>query len=199
MRKRLAISMLALMTLGSIAQAQDWSGFYAGLNKVRLSGTYSHYDSGVISPGNTEDIDGDQVGGFLGYSMQSGNLVYGAEIAFGSGDVLVGGSTIYYFNNMLDIRGRVGYAVGKVLVYGTLGMTKADQHWEDGAVTNSPVRVDGLSWGLGADLAVTDRVFVGLAYQRVTLVAEEGEIGGFPLVETNDDLETVSLRIGMKF
>lgn len=199
MKIQVTLCSLALSLVAGAAVAQDWSGFYAGLNKVNLSGTYTHYDSGVISPGNTSDIDGDQIGGLLGYNMQSGNLVYGAEIAFGSGDVLIGGSSIYYIDQVLDIRGKVGYAAGKVLVYGTLGMTKADQHWEDGVVTNSPVRVDGLSWGLGADLAVTDRVFVGLAYQRVTLVAEEGDIGGFPLVETNDDLETISLRIGMKF
>lgn len=190
---------LAMAFVPGVLQAQDWAGLYAGLSAAPVDGTYRHYDSGVISPPNTSPIDGELKGAFVGYNMQSGNLVYGGELAYSSGDLRLNGSTIYFIRDSLDVRGRVGYSLGRALVYGTVGWTTADQHWDDGAVTNSPVRVDGLSLGLGIDVQATDRVFFGLAYQRVTLVAEEGEIGGFPLVETNSDLEQVSLRVGFRF
>lgn len=199
MQKLFAISTLAMAVLGGAAQAQDWSGFYAGLFSNSASGTYRHYDSGVIDPSVTTQIAGNQFGGFAGYNLQSGNLVYGAELAHGAGDLLVGGSTTYFIENLTQIRGRVGYATGIALIHGSLGWARADQHWDDGIVTNSPVNVDGASYGVGVDVMASDRLILGLAWDRVKLVAQEGDIGGFPLVETRDDLDIVTLRVGMRF
>lgn len=187
------------VTFAGAAQAQDWSGFYAGLSFGTVDGTYRHYDSGVISPANTDPIDGRLNGGFIGYNLQSGNFVYGGELAFGNGDLLVGGNPIYFVEDTLDVRARVGYAFDWMLVYGTIGRTMAAHHWDDGNVSNSPVRVDGTSLGLGVDFQATDRIIVGLAYQHVRLVAEEGEIGNFPLVEANDELDLVTFRVGFRF
>lgn len=199
MQKAFSAVLASSMVFGSAALAQDWSGFYGGLSYNSTSGTYYHYNSGVLSPINTLDIDGSSAGVLAGYNMQSGNMVYGIELAYAPKAVSLADSPIYYFDKTLDLRARVGYAAGKALVYGSLGMARADQHWEDGFVTNSPVKVDGVSYGLGVDYLVTDKVFLGLAYQRVTLVADEGEIGGLPIVETNDEIDTISLRVGMRF
>ena len=199
MKHLVALCGPVLFAVAGGVQAQDWSGVYAGLQAANASGTYRHYDSGVISPANTSPIDGDHLGGFVGFNLQSGNLVYGAELGYSNGDLLVGGSTIYFIEDMVDVRARVGYAAGKALFYGSVGWAMADQHWDDGVVTNSPVDVDGLSYGLGVDLMASDRVFVGLDYRHVKLVAGEGDIGGFPLVETNSDLDILTLRVGMRF
>lgn len=199
MKVNVAFCTAAAIAVAGAAQAQDWSGFYFGVTGVNASGTYRHYDSGVIDPAHTDPITGSQFGGFAGYNLQAGNLVYGVEIAKTSGELVVGGNPVYFVDDLFDIRGRFGYASGRALIFGTVGVTLGHHFWEDGQVTNSPVRTDGVSLGLGVDVAVTDRVFVGLAYQHVTLVAKEGEIGGFPIVESNDDLDLISLRVGMRF
>lgn len=172
---------------------------YGGVSFGSTNGQYRHYDSGVILDRVTNPIEGKLRGGFVGYNWQSGNLVYGGELALARGDLLTDDNPTYFTEDPVDIRGKVGYAVGKALIYGTAGWTVAQKHWTGGSVTNSPVRVDGLSFGLGVDFHATDRVFVGLSYQHVTLVAEEGEIGNFPIVEANMELNQVTFRVGTRF
>lgn len=189
-----AVVLTATMAQGALAQ--DWSGFYGGLGFGRSTGTYTHYDSGVF--GQSGDVEGSQPSGFLGYNRQHGNWVYGGELAYGRSAILVNNNPVYNIDEIVDVRGRLGYAAGPALIYGSLGWTSAAQSW-DGSVTNSPLRVDGMSFGLGLDMMVSERVFVGVEIQRRMHKAEEGELGGYPIVSTETETDTLAMRLGLNF
>lgn len=127
--KKIAMALAALAMTGAAAQAADmpvkartyapiapvynWTGFYAGLNLGY--GWASDSLRGVVG------------GGQIGYNWQAGNVLFGVEADFqGSGQKrsdTVGAFTvdqkIPYFGT---VRGRLGYAAGPWLLYGTAGV-----------------------------------------------------------------------------
>ncbi len=92
--------------------AVNWSGLYFGAN-----GGYGWAD-------NDSSINGGFGGGQIGYNFQRGKIVFGAETDIRA-PVLRGAAsaTLDYFGT---VRGRVGYAFDRTLVYGTGGLPMAD-------------------------------------------------------------------------
>ena len=169
------------------ASAHDWSGAYVGLSYGRVSGD-------VFDTFATFDYDdGKALGGFVGYNFQRGNLVYGGELSYASvsdATILLGGGDDS-LDSLLDLRGRVGFAAGKALIYGALGYSRGDLtiNAADGAT------LSGTSVGLGADFMVTQRVLVGLDYTSRKMDGRN-DLNTFDL-ETNVD--TVGFRVGLSF
>ena len=103
-----AIKMMALVGLGlnlgaDAAKAQDWTGFYGGLTLGQGSGEQT------IPPSSTpNDLDGRQFGGFAGYNFQSGNLVYGGELAVNSAEIEVGEISNVEYTRFVDLKARLG-------------------------------------------------------------------------------------------
>ena len=100
------------------------------------------YDIGT-NPGpiNLSQLDSDYsklVGGHIGFNFQKGSIVFGVEAdlssAFGSERMnafcFAGGCTSTNLSASIDktfsVRGRLGFASDKVLVYGTVGWAGAD-------------------------------------------------------------------------
>jgi outer membrane immunogenic protein len=169
------------------AAVHDWSGPYVGLSYGRASGDIS-------DPFFTYDYDdGSAKGGFVGFNLQRGNLVYGGELGYSS----VSGSTILLgggddsLDSLLDLRGRVGFAVGKALIYGSLGYSRANLtiNTTDGA------KLTGTSAGLGVDFKVTERLLVGADYISRDLDGRN-DFNTFDLEST---VNTVGLRVGLSF
>jgi outer membrane immunogenic protein len=137
---RLVLSFIAGLTLVAVGPAlaadlpvksaplaptptSSWTGVYVGANVGYAWGTGS---SGGIS----DDMNGVIGGGQLGYNWQSGPLVLGVE-----GDIQASGqknsdtATLAGIRFTLDrevpwfatLRGRIGYASGPWLIYGTGG------------------------------------------------------------------------------
>ncbi len=113
----------------------SWAGFYAGIN-----GGYGWSNSGNAIQYNGGIVDGDSSGrsqpsggfggGQIGYNFQAGSFVYGLEADFqgGSiGDRTTGFTAVngddYNTHEDVDwfgtVRGRLGYAFGRTLIYGT--------------------------------------------------------------------------------
>ena len=155
--------LLALFCLASPAAAQDWSGLYAG-------GALS-YDS--ITPNDTEygngpvDLNGAGVGLFAGYNLQSGNLVYGAELSAtkhsGEGDdteYLRPATALY----SLGLRARVGFVTGKMLPYLAVGATRttweADHEGNGLAADIWDDTATGTSVALGIDWSLSEASFL---------------------------------------
>lgn len=179
------------------AAAQDWSGFYGGLSFSSNNTAYSDAIGGV--PATSYDLEGNQFGGFLGYNLQRGALVYGGELAYSKGDIEAEAAFPgNQFEKFLDLKARVGYAAGQALFYGTLGWSAGDYRYA-GPVTNNPVRADGWALGAGVDFMVSDRIFVGAEYLHRKTEIDEGGIGGFPTYSAEMKTDTLSLRMGMKF
>jgi outer membrane immunogenic protein len=168
----------------------SFAGPYAGLEfgSVSSSGdeTVSAAGGTIFAP-DVSFTDGDALGAFAGYNAQSGSIVYGGELRYLDFDDLVFGG--FEGNRVIDARGRAGFVAGPVLLYGALGWS----WWttSDGIVDGN---LDGLNYGIGVEYKITDRFLVGVDY---TLRKVSGNL-------TNDreydgDLDTLSLRAGMRF
>ncbi len=136
-----------------VETGSDWGGFYIG-----FLGGFQRGD--VIDTVNDMNNDAEftNYGGMAGYNFQSGKFVYGGEISaqFGSGTIAVTDVDIDY---VVDARARVGYGMGKALIYGAGGYTTMAA--PGGGTT---LEVDGFNVGGGVEFAVTDNLFLGGEY-----------------------------------
>lgn len=163
------LSLVALLCLGTSASAQDWSGFYAGgaLSYDAITANDLSYGDGPV------DLNGAGLGLFAGYNFQSGNLVYGAELAAtkhsgegDDGDFLLPATALH----SIGIRGRIGFVTGKMLPYLAVGATrttwKADHEGNGLAVEISEDTATGTSIALGLDWSLSDRSFLRIEVER---------------------------------
>lgn len=131
------------------APAFSWTGFYAGGNvgysSGRANSDYAVSIAGLTSVplgSDSAPVRGIIGGGQLGYNFQTGALVYGVEAdwqfsgAAGSGNLLcppalcsaaaaVTGINFDHKEKLTSfgtVRGRIGYAFGRSMVYGTGGL-----------------------------------------------------------------------------
>lgn len=118
------------------------------------------------TPAAAKSFDGPRVGvvgGILGDDVFSANVgTYGANVGydFDLGKTVAGATVEYQDNNDTGrewaVSGRVGTKVkDNVLVYGTVGYTNL-------GVERSNINFDGVRFGLGAEMAVTDHVYAGV-------------------------------------
>ena len=155
--RRLFVAAAAATLAGHSALAADLGGKVPVPDPVPLpidqpdwAGTYFGGHAGA-------DVDGDNdfVGGLqLGYNLQSGNLVYGAE-----GDISFSDDTFG------SIRGRAGFAAGQALFYGTVGIAIDDDD-------------EGLVAGGGVEYKVAGNASIGVEALHYDLDDDETVIRG---------------------
>jgi len=164
----LAVALLAPSTL----LAQDWGGFYGGLQIGR--GDFG-LDGTVSSKDNT-------YGGFAGYNQDYGSYVLGMELdAEKTKITTIGGIDL---DGQYGAKARAGYKVGDGLVFGTLGYAVAE--------TSNLGSGRGLTYGIGYDRAISEKMVVGLEYQR-------HDIGNLVGATPDAKLNQVSLRAAFRF
>lgn len=144
----------------------DWNGAYIGVYK---GGTWVNGDFRVPGDSAHEDFNGFTLGKFVGYNYMYDNILIGAE-----GDITYTWNENHYraFGQRNDVgtdwggslRGRLGYAFDRTLVFATGGwaMTRGfvDTPNGDGDRT-----FHGWTLGAGVDWAVMDDVFVRAEYR----------------------------------
>ncbi|MCW5695400.1 MAG: porin family protein [Bauldia sp.] len=159
-------------------RAYDWTGPYAGA----LVG----YGWGAFGAPIGSAPTGFVAGGFVGYNVQAGNVVYGAEMdAAWSGRSDGAGNDVNWTSSF---RGRIGYAFGRVLVYGTGGLAVAGVSTAPGPSTSTEI---GWTAGGGAEFAITDSLFARAEY----LYSSYGAIPDASSLSTQE----VRLGIGFRF
>ena len=160
-----------------VAPAWSWTGFYIGIN-----GGYGFANSGWTDPfGNASgnfSVNGGMAGGTLGYNYQIGQLVLGIEgdydwqnIRGASQNTLVcgpiigvGGGCDTASNWIGTIRGRVGYAFDRIMVYGTAGGAVTDLKASYGAAPWAANTEWGWTAGAGIEGAITDNLTAKVEY-----------------------------------
>jgi outer membrane immunogenic protein len=157
--------------------AYDWSGFYVGGHFGYLWGKTRVVDDGVLTESGAP-TDG-VVGGVLaGYNWQTGPLVLGIEGDFGwsnargHGIAVVVASTpnTYTLNWDGHVVGKIGYAMGHWLFFGTGGVAFADFNFQEGFVPPAPPILSeggkyvGFSVGAGVEYAFTRNLLGRLQY-----------------------------------
>jgi outer membrane immunogenic protein len=177
---------VALLVSASAVSAQDWSGAYIGVSVGQGSG-----DVGVPALSSSDTLDSDTVFGlFAGYNLQRDSMVYGAELAFNSGDINSQAFPSQGVTPMIDLKGRVGYAAGRGMAYGVLGYST-----NEAFVTGATSDGSGLSYGLGYDYQINDAFTIGGEF--LSRKMQNDATAG--ILEVEPDISTFSLRAGMKF
>jgi outer membrane immunogenic protein len=155
--------------------AYNWTGSYAGL-------------VGGYGWGTTPGWLG---GAFVGYNLQTNqNLVVGIE-----GDVTYssrnGYSNGYDVHNDWNgtIRGRLGYAVDRFMIYGTGGLAVGNV--QSSTASESATKV-GWTLGAGIETALTDKVTGRVEYRHT-------DLGKFPSAGSNVTSDAVMVGVGFKF
>lgn len=195
----------------------DWSGKYVG---VQLGHGWGSAITNEINTANGSDnsgrldydVNGILGGVHIGYNMQSGALVYGAEADVeysgidGFWDWQNGNGLSKDIGWVGSLRGRVGYAVDRFMLYGTAGIAVASVDMDvihAGAVALSETETTvGWTTGLGAEYALTDRVSVRTEYRYADYgdTSVSGDVFGGNYMYPHDN-KVHALRIGasMKF
>ncbi len=126
--------------------AVDWSGFYAGAQ-------FGYAD--VDSNGGGLDGDGFLGGLHAGYRADFGSYVAGVEVDYDDASVdLAGGTSTLDDVARLKLMG--GAKFGNSLVYATAGAAHASA-----TVGGADLSDNGVFYGAGVDVAVTERFSVG--------------------------------------
>lgn len=189
----------------------DWSGTYLGALGSFSTGTQvESWEDGFGGYADLEyNLDGSMYGAFAGYNIQNGSFVYGIEAAYMAGDVLSGdytldsntGWSIYdlRYNSIFDLKARAGVATDKALLYAFVGgSTSQFEALSAGLVLGGPYSASGFNYGVGVDVLVSEKIFLGAEYIVRDLSADYGADSGGWVVE-GVDIQSMQIRAGIKF
>jgi outer membrane immunogenic protein len=224
--KRLGIMLSAILLLSTASQAADlgwnsgtspiysptpatgWSGFYAGVNGGFGWGTLTRRPAAGIETQNNSN--GWQLGGQVGYNMDMGGFVVGAEADLqwaniGYSEDLPG---IGSFKSGIDfygtVRGRAGMSFGPVMPFVTAGFAAGrgttSITTNPGNVTTSQSATH-MGWTIGAGLEAkaTDNISFKAEYLYVDLGAQP--YNGLPVgnLDVTQRFSVVRAGVNYKF
>jgi outer membrane immunogenic protein len=189
------------------SQPFSWSGLYMGVQLGYVGGN-TEAQSGT-SAGFNQAYDykssGWLGGGHAGYNFQSGNLVYGLEADLeksgqdGNGYSTLGLSHSTALNWQGSLRGRLGLAFDRTLVYGTAGWAFGDVKIDRGAYNYSDVR-NGWTAGVGIEHMLTNNLSARIEYRYTDF--GRGDFGSTALNSTDRstvDQHAVRAGLSLKF
>lgn len=132
----------------------NWTGFYAG--------AHAGWGWGDTTSG---DLSGYAIGAQLGYNHQLvSGMVLGVEtdLSFSGVDGATAGG-VFTADYIGTLRGRLGYAFDRILLYGTVGLAYAGGDLRVGAFSSDQSHY-GYAIGLGIEGMVTNNVSLRLEY-----------------------------------
>jgi outer membrane immunogenic protein len=167
---------------------QSWAGLYAGFNggygwsaDTPVASITTNL-GGAASSGKSVDARGGFEGGQIGYNWQRGGFVFGVEADIEISQIhydnkVLAGANFFDVRKDLDyfstVRGRLGYAFGNVLVYGTGGFAVGFVHnrvFVNGVADAHRDQAEtGFAAGGGIEYAITPRVSLKAEYQFIDL------------------------------
>lgn len=229
--RKLAVALLAASTLGaSAAYASDlparmptkapapmytppfsWTGFYLGAN---AGWGWTHTSADMILGGGPTSFSGNS-NGFLGgvqagYNYQMGSFVAGLEADFqGStnrGDVTFGGAAAPGVATLKTpwfgtVRGRLGFAADRWLLYVTGGGLYGENKLDGTTVATGPFSSSATYWtwtiGGGVERMLWDRWSVKLEYLYAGNPSNTASPPGATSISTKSDMNIV--RAGLNY
>jgi outer membrane immunogenic protein len=197
-----------------IPLGRNWGGFYAGgfvggMHGVWTLDFYRNNNHGH----SVQGLDGLEGGVWAGYNTYIGsNTLAGIEVDLGTGngkttnEVFDNDDTEASYNSFGSIRGRLGWIMDKVMVYGTAGLAFANINNQIQKGQNAGEQVvweDQNKWGwaagFGAEYALNDRWTTRAEYLfsdfgDVTLTNRDGNTMIY-----NNQLHQLRLGVSYKF
>jgi len=165
----------------------NWGGGYVG-----GAATYNW--------GKFKSTQENKFGGQLygGYNVQNGQMVYGGEADIGYSDISAvdgGVRTTQGVNGSL--RGRVGYDLSPVLVYGTAGVAATRLRAIDATSGQSQTAL-GWTAGVGAEAMVTDSITGRIEYRYSDFANSDFNLAS-GTVSRGYSEHSVKVGLGVKF
>jgi len=157
----------------------NWTGAYIGING---GGGWGRSDfSAPISSGSF-NTSGGLVGGTLGYNWQSGPAVFGLEGDLDwsniRGSTACGATSCETHNSWLStVRGRLGYAMDRVMPFVSGGLAVGDIRTSIAGVGSANTTKAGWTIGGGVEAAVAPHVTAKIEYLYVDL-GRGGSVAG---------------------
>ena len=189
-----------------------WTGAYVG-GQVGYLGASDDDADGIEIIGVDDDDDGeiDVIGGDIDGDGFIGGIHAGYNYQFGSGLVLGAYADIDFASVDVDIDGvaddvadvnyvargmaKVGYGVGRALVYGQAGVAFVDIDLDG---TDDDLDSTGYALGAGVDYALTDNVILGADYLYHNFSVFD-DAGGLDTSDLDLDAHTVRAKFSYKF
>jgi outer membrane immunogenic protein len=221
-RARIVTAVVGLLAITAPAQAADlspppvaapvpysWSGLYIGLNAGYANTKVTETASGGVGSGSA-NVPGGLGGVQIGANYQTGAIVLGFEADFagymGTKSVTVAGGAVSGTAQIPwigTLRGRVGYAFDRFLLYATAGGagTQLISTVNVGAIGSSSTTDTHGGWtaGGGLEAAVTENLSARVEY----LYVDTGNINvaqvGPPFVGVTGRLQDNLVRAGVNY
>ena len=134
-----------------------WEGAYVGGKMT--------YQRGTMRDGKNYNANGLGAGLYGGYNMQSDKIVSGADAYLNYPGIDSSNRDITTTPKLHgSVRGRIGYDLNPVLVYGTAGIAATDLKAEDHTSSDSNTLV-GVTVGAGVEGKVTDSIIARGEYR----------------------------------
>lgn len=169
------------------AMQETWSGFYVG----GIIG-YGWGEAPSTSFGDFEP-DGFLGGLTVGMNHQLGSILLGAEADFAIAGISEEGAADFEHDFLGTVRGRIGYAFDRFVLYGTGGFAWTNAEIDEiGSESNFH---GGWTLGAGIEAAVTGNVSVKAEYLYMDFTDEVYSPGG----TVDPDLHTIRFGVNYKF
>jgi outer membrane immunogenic protein len=177
----------ALAATSTAVVAQDWTGGFVGLSFGSTTGNASA--DGLVSE---YDIRSRNASAFIGYDHQLGNgFVLGGELSAMIGPTpLVDTEYGTSFNNVVDVKVRLGKAFGNTLLYGTVGVSSAEETYFDNDTQGAMGSKNGTNFGIGVEHRIGKNFTIGAEYTRRLLDTT---------YNSSSALDTVAIRGVIRF
>jgi outer membrane immunogenic protein len=197
-----------------VVTPNTWAGFYVGIN-----GGYGWGDGGnaINYNGLDQSTRAQPQGGFgggqAGYNFQSGSFVYGVETDFqGAGlSDRTGGTTVggnpFASSEHVDwfgtVRGRIGFAYDRALIYGTGGFAYGDVSQRanlNGDLFGNGGTQTGYAVGGGVEYKLTPSWSLKAEYQYIDFGSEKlTDSAGAATNELDTSFHTARLGLNYRF
>jgi outer membrane immunogenic protein len=168
-----------------LSSAHNWSGPYLG-------GQLGYqWGNATNNPARPSGIAGGVRGG---YNWQNGSFVFGAEADLNLSAAQDRFANWKFSNPWFGtVRGRVGYAFGNVLVYGTLGLAVGGGRVELGGASEART-LTGWTAGAGMEVALNNAWSARVEYLYIDLSDRP-----YGLIGSNHGFESSLFRIGVNY
>lgn len=231
----LAISVLAISTVSALGAdlpvraytkasamgpepVYDWTGFYIGVNGGGGWGRTEWLLSNAAANSN-HDISGGLAGGQIGYNWQVGAWVFGLEAdgdwANIRGSASCPNAAFNCSSNVRDLasfRGRVGWASGPILFYGTGGLGYSDTRYSTLTVAGGAPALGstgffsssqwgyaagaGVEWGFAQSWSAKAE-YVHYGFDTVT--APAATLGVVPTTALRENVDAVKVGVNYRW
>jgi len=204
----LGSSLFISLTGMAAASGVDWTGFYAGLQGGYATGDaaapFAAVSGGPYTLSQSPAAQSGLFGGLhIGAQQQIDKLVFGveadAELSGVAGDDGGSGGDLNALNNNWQgsVRGRLGYALDPVMIYGTAGLAVMNATATAPSATAN-VNFAGFTLGGGVEAAVTDTISARVEYRYTDFGSSEAAFPANGYFE-NYNPKQHAVRVGVSY